>query len=280
MNLNSKSAYKTVYIAAARFAEREKLSILKQPEHNESDGSDENENNPENNEENSDTEFTLFDPDFRMHSDDISYVIDIKNIGLFNYSDEEMKQQSEWSETLNEIIWHFARLPCAWRFDKHRNVANEKIVFGSCRSTECNAKLFVYTENNLSKLKIVIKNFNLDAVHIEKRALKYSNKEKVAAMLKINHASQVHADLANELLEPFDYCPSHLPNQATLRKLKQREKDEELRDPDPIHALCIMKTEAMFHRSITDIGIDPFYCFFSTPEQREWLRLSTRFKNV
>lgn len=34
----------------------------------------------------------------------------------------------------------------------------------------------------------------------------------------------------------------------------------------------------MFHKSITDIGLDPFYCFFSTPEQKEWLRLSTRYK--
>lgn len=124
----------------------------------------------------------------------------------------------------------------------------------------------------------MIKNFNPDAIHIEKRALKHSNKQKVAEMLKMNKPSFVHAELANELLEPSDYCPAYLPNKTTLKKLKQRENEKSFRDPDAVYSLCMLKRDATFHRSITDIGIDPFYCFFATPEQAEWLRLSTRYK--
>lgn len=225
-----------------------------------------------------DGEFTLFDSNFKVHENDDSYDVNIKNLGLFSYSDNEMRMQSEWSDTLNDIVWQFSRHPCAWRFDKHQNVANEKIVFGTCRSIECKANLYAYTECNQSKLKIVIKNFNRDAKHIEKRAMKNSNKEKIAQMLKMNKPSFVHAELANELLQSTDYCPAHLPNSGTLRKIKQRENEKNYRDIDPVRSLCMMKSDSMFHKSIADIGLDPFYCFFSTPEQIEWLRLVTRYK--
>lgn len=269
LKIKSNQPEKVVQSAFKRYLEKKNGPIATK-EKNESDSSS--------NQSDAESDFTLFDSEFKIHQNDLSYDVDIKNIGLFAYSDNEMKSQSEWSDTVNEIIWNFSRLPCAWRFDKHRNVANEKVIFGTCRSVECKANLFVYTECNQSKLKIVIKNFNPDAVHIEKRALKNSNKQKVAEMLKLNKPSYVHAEIANEMLESTDYCPAHLPNKSTLRKLKQRENEKNYRDPDPVRALCLLKEDSKFQQSITDIGLDPFYCFFSTPEQREWLRLSTRYR--
>lgn len=278
LKLESNNPHKQVYLAAQRFAL--KNNVLKTIETKYTNESEENNNHSDQdeNENEKDGEFTLFDENFKIHSDDKSYSIDIENIGLFSYSDDEIKKQSEWSDTLNEIIWEFSRCPCAWRFDRNKNVANEKIVFGTCRSEECNAKLFVYTENNQKKLNIVIKKYNPDAIHIKKRALKHSNKKKVAELLKLNKTTYVHAELTNDILESSDYCAAHLPNKNTLTKLKQREKDELLRDKDAIRSICILKTESKFFKSIFDIGIDPFYCFFATPEQKEWLRLSTRYK--
>lgn len=278
LNLKSNEPNKVVYQAYKRYlCKKNKFSVTE--EKYESENNPNNENSGEE-QVDSESEFTLFDPNFKIHQNDLSYNVNIENIGLFSYSDNEMKLQSEWSDTLNDIIWQFSRCPCAWRFDRHKNVANEKMVFGTCRSMECMANLYAYTECNQSKLKIVIKNFNPDAVHIEKRALKYSNKEKVAEMLKINKPSYVHAELANGILTSSDYCPAHLPNNATLRKLKQRENEVNLRDTDPVHSLCMLKQDSMFHKSIADIGLDPFYCFFATPEQTEWLRLSTRYKRI
>lgn len=269
LKLESKQAHKVVYQAFKRHRQTEnKVTKKEYKSDNDSNGG------------NTDTEeeFTLFDSNFKILKNDLSYDINIKDVNLFSYPENDLKLQSEWSDTLNDIIWQFSRLPCAWRIDRQRNVANEKVVFGTCRSVECMASMYAFTECNQSKLKIVIKNFNPDAVHIERRALKNSNKEKVAEMLKLNKPSFVHAELANEVLQSTDYCPAHLPNQSTLRKLKQRENEKRYRDPDPVHSLCLLKTDAMFHKSITDIGLDPFYCFFSTPEQKEWLRLSTRYK--
>lgn len=274
LHLKSIGANKSVYQTFKRYVNKNKPSVSDQKY----DSDNSNKDNSDAGQIDSESVFTIFDPNFKILQDDIKYDINIANINLFSYSDDEMKLQSEWSDTLNDIIWNFSRLPCAWRFDKHKSVANEKIVFGSCRSIECKANLFVYTECNQSKLKIVIKNFNPDAIHIEKRALKHSNKQKIAELLKINKPSYVHAEVANELLESSDYCPAHMPNKNTLRKLKQRENEKSLRDPDPVYSLCMLKKDAAFHRSITDIGLDPFYCFFSTPEQTEWLRLSTRYK--
>lgn len=157
-------------------------------------------------------------------------------------------------------------------------MANEKVVFGNCRTSQCGASLFAYTENNKSKLKIIIKNFNQKAIHTEKRAMKHANKEKIATMLKINAASYVQVELGNDILESEDCCAAHLPNKTALRNLKQRENEKSFHDPDPIKSLCMLKKDGLFHNFITNIRIDPFYCFMATPEQREWLWLSTRFK--
>lgn len=263
--------YRNVYLAARRYTNAS--SENNRDETSEAVCEEESKTEPD-----ECTEYTLFDPKFKVSPDDKMYEIDIKNIGLFNYNENEMKLQSEWSDTLNEIIWNFSRCPCAWTFTKHRHVANEKVVFGSCRSTECNASLFAYTENNKSKLKIVIKNFNSEAKHIEKRYVKGANKNKVVALLKLNSAAFVHAELSNEILQSCDFDAAHLPKQATLRKIMQRANDQTYRDMDPIRSLCLLKTESFFHKSITDIGVDPFYCIFFTPEQKEWLRLATRSK--
>lgn len=268
LKIESKEPHKVVYQAFKRYADKNKLSVTQKKCESENSS----------NESDSENEFTLFDSEFKISKGDLKYDINIKDINLFSDSDLDLKRQGEWSDTLNEIIWEFSRLPCAWRIDSQKNIANEKTVKCSCRSVECRASLFAFTECNQSKLKIVIKNFNPDAVHIEKRALKNSNKQKVADLLKINKSLFVHAELANELLQSTDNCPAHLPNKATLRKLKQRENEKNYRHSDPVLSLCILKTEAMYHKSIADIGLDPFYCFFSTPEQKEWLRLSTRYK--
>lgn len=275
LGITSKDPNKVVYLAAKRFVSQNKLNVLETKY--ESESSDEENSESDEKDENT-NEYTIFDSNFEIHQDDKTFKINIKDIDLFSYSNGEIKLQSEWSDTLNEIIWEFSRYPCAWRFDRHKNVANEKLVFGTCRSSECNAKLFVYTEDKLSILKIVIKKFNPDAVHKGKRAVKYSNKKKIEDLLKLNKSSYVHAELSNAILESNDYCAAHLPNKATLNKIKQREKDTSLRDSDPIRSLSLLKTEAMFYKSITDIGVDPFYCFIGTPEQKEWLRLSTRYK--
>lgn len=89
---------------------------------------------------------------------------------------ESRKMQGEWSDTLNEIIWDFSRCPCAWMIGTHKKSGNEILVFGSCRSVHCDAKLFVYTENNRFILNIVIKGFKSEVKHSEKRATKNANK--------------------------------------------------------------------------------------------------------
>lgn len=78
-----------------------------------------------------------------------------------------MKQQSEWFDTLNEIIWEFAKLPCAWCFQRIRRMANEFVVHGKCRETDC-ADLIAFTESNQAVLKIFIKSFKENVAHHKK----------------------------------------------------------------------------------------------------------------
>lgn len=222
------------------------------------------------------SEYNMFYPQFKISKRDMQFELNIKDIELFDNKNTDMKLRSEWSDTLNEIVWEYSRTPCAWVFQKQKNLANETAVYGACRSVHCNASLIVYTENNRTKLKIVIKSFNPKSQHTEKRRVKGTNRDKIIVLLKQNKPLHVHAQLANQMLHKNDHNPAHLPNLVTLRKMKQRENDKHRLDVDPIRSLCIMKTESAYLQCITDIGIDPFYCIFYTPEQKQWLRLGTR----
>lgn len=233
---------------------------------------------PEEIEKETDGEYTLGEENLIIEPQDIKLDLNISGLDLFSDNDgSNLKKQSEWSDTFNEIVWEFARLPCAWSLSS-KTVANEKVVFGKCRSTKCKANLIAHTENNASKLCILIKDVATNAIHLEKRKVRGANKERIVQMLQLNKTGYVHAELADEILQQNDFEAAHLPNPTTLRKMIQNYKEKSHRDINSIISLCMMKGEATFNKCIGDIGIDPFYCFFATPEQKEWLRLCTRFK--
>lgn len=114
-----------------------------------------------------DSEHKLFAPKFNISKDDMKFVPDINGIELFDNKNSEIKEQSEWSNTLNELICEYSRLPCAWPLKRQKNVANERAVSGSCRAVKCDAAITIFTENNKSKMIMIIKNCSLNARHIE-----------------------------------------------------------------------------------------------------------------
>lgn len=97
-------------------------------------------------------------------------------------------------------------------------------------------------------------------------------------MLKMNKCNVVHSMLSKEILHSNDYEAAHLPNRDTIRKAKQRQHEKQHRDTNPIFSILKMKKESMFFNCIGDVGADPFYCMFCIPEQKEFMRLSTRYK--
>lgn len=60
-----------------------------------------------------------------------------------------------------------------------------------------------------------------------------------------------------------DLEPAHLPNLSTMRQIKYKESLKSLEHKDPLTSLYIMKNSDTYKNIITDIGLDPFYVFYT-----------------
>lgn len=108
-----------------------------------------------------------FGKDFKCYADDIYMQLNIENVNLFYTSINEINVTSEWSDTFSGILWEFFRLPCAWSFQRIREICNEFVIVGQCRSTGC-AKVFAFTQNKKTILKVRLRSFNDEATHVKK----------------------------------------------------------------------------------------------------------------
>lgn len=214
-----------------------------------------------------------------VSSNDICFDIDISNIGLFAESVETMSRSLECSHTITEVIWEFSRLPCSWLFNRMKKVCNELVFSARCKSLEC-SQLSEFTENDASKLRIVIKAFNDQCVHLKKLSTKYARKEQIDELLKLNSASVVRAKLADDYMNEYEKFESPIvPNADALRMQKFRLGKTEYLDPNPTTAIRKMKDLNRYFGSIMDIGMDPFFVMYATPLQSELLRVYTRYSS-
>lgn len=61
--------------------------------------------------------------------EDVSFDVNIGQMDIFHDKSGEILQHQDWSDTLNEVLWEFARLPCDWRFDRLRRIRNIWVMF-------------------------------------------------------------------------------------------------------------------------------------------------------
>lgn len=205
---------------------------------------------------------------FKAAKDAIRFTIDIKGCQIFSQQDQETNDQ--WKNELIQILWEFSRLPCAWRFERYREVCNEVNVHANC--TECKGTLFVFTENKKNKLSVVMKSGQPDAVHKEKIQLSKKYLDEIVNMLKADSNCVVQAKLADHLMTSNDIQPAHLPNLHALDQVRYLENKKKCLHEDPAISLKLMKNTPLFNNCIGDIGLDPFFCSYGTELQREFQR--------
>ncbi|KAJ6639372.1 NOF-FB transposable element, partial [Pseudolycoriella hygida] len=215
--------------------------------------------------------------DFKCDVDDILIQLNIEKVDLF-VSANENKVNPEWSDTFNGILWEFFRLPCAWSYQRIREVCNEFVIVAQCRSMGC-ARVFGYTQNNKNILKIRLRSFNDEALHIKKISIKHSRKDIILKMLAQNPPSVVQAKMANQLMtDGDDDVASLVPTSNALSMLKCRSLKKVYLHENPILAICEMKKLASYRDIIGDIGLDPFYVQYCTPLQQELVMSKTRYR--
>lgn len=175
-----------------------------------------------------------------------------------------------WSDKLNAIIWEKFRLPCAWKFIRSRVRVLDIAVVAECK--ECDAQVDAVYEFASSTLHINIQRYR-KIPHTKKRYISRGVRKKYCKMLENSSAYAVKSRIANQLMKAGDFVPAHLPTANGLRKMKC--SDQESDGSDPIDGLRNMKL-GRYRDDIQNIGLDPFFVYYSTSLQREWY--NTEFK--
>ncbi|KAB0803042.1 hypothetical protein PPYR_00012 [Photinus pyralis] len=185
-----------------------------------------------------------------------------------------------WSDDLFEVLWNELRLdgkqlPCNWSFKRGWITDDDAIFFkGGC--TDCLSSIVGETRDN-QNLIVKVTNFKENVTHDSYRILKGIRRKEVADKLKHRSSFSLRAEMANQLIKNTnDPRPPHLPNLQTLRKLKSAASTSE---GDVIATLIEWKNKE-YRQIIFDIGISPFYIFYSIPLQREWYASESKKRGI
>lgn len=205
---------------------------------------------------------------FTVTKDAIRFTVDIRGCNIF--PQDVGKTNDRWKSEVIKILWEFSRLPCAWRFERYREVYNEVNIHANCQ--ECEGTVFVFTDNGKKDLTMVLKSSQPSIVHNEKIHLATTYRDEILNMLKADSNCVVQAKLADHFMISHDLQPAHLPNLHALDQIRYRENKKKCLHEDPSIALMLMKNMPLYNNCIGDIGLDPFYCSYGTELQKEFLR--------
>lgn len=176
-----------------------------------------------------------------------------------------------WAHLLREKIWKAMKTPCSWIFQYYTIKNKYRIICkGMCK--QCKASINVVISWPVDKIaRCVCSMTNTDAsfVHVPDKKIKLSPPQRVhmSAELKHKYAIAYRNELANELMEPGDTQPPHLPTVGCLRQIKSDEKQSSHNDKNLVLSLWIMNRVMPYKEAIKHISLYPFYIYYWTPIQ-------------
>lgn len=187
-------------------------------------------------------------------------------------------QPGKWTNIFADKLWQQIKLPCAISFKRAKVYLNSNAKCYVCfkgKCDKCGARLEGILLNKPKKGNDVIFDctlvgFSSEITHKNKRQLKGFLREKIATeLLDGNKSASVwRNEEATKLMDFGDNIPPVLYDMIVLRKVKQAKLDKKLQlnNIDPLQNLHIAKC-TRYLRTIHNIGLNPFYCMYWSPEQ-------------
>lgn len=220
------------------------------------------------------------DPEFVLTPTQASLITNPKNgIWIVDISNEESLQQKSSKNVYQKGMVAALRLEffrvhecsCQIEFRNIKSIDKELYAFAYCK--ECPGEIEYQTFSGRKLLRIMVSKFKLDAKHSNRKSkLTGGLKTKVLQMLEADQPGIVQSKLANEMISNFGNQNPLVPHKRSLRQIKYRNKKHLFRDPNPVLSICKMKNESKYYKCIEDIGISPFFVYYTTPLQRVFVK--------
>lgn len=208
------------------------------------------------------------------------FTLDISGKALFQeVGESNIKDKSQFSDHLTNIIFEATRKPCCWSFGRTFTQSGEVKLHAVCLNEGCNSTLVAYTDNHQSRFRNIVYNYDSNIQHSKTRYLTGNDeKQKVESILALESAMVTRAKLANKYIFEENEYAAHLCSTGALRVRKHRMNQKLYRHELSVIAVQIMKNEPQYNHTIGDIDVFNMFSFFSIFfEAKLWLFSMSKF---
>lgn len=180
--------------------------------------------------------------------------------------------QEPWTDIIAKLCYEKSKIPCAYSFKRAKITAGIWLkIFGTCKECKSTFKGHCLSEPKPNTgISIAVSVADTRCIpHVEKRHLKGTSRIAVGEEL-LNKKGSLWRKQAAKCMDFGDAEPSHIPRPAVLRKIREEANNRFLgvqKGLDVIHSLHQFKYDGEFANYIKEIGLDEFYCIYSSPMQ-------------
>lgn len=168
---------------------------------------------------------------------------------------------------------------CSCRIEFRNISSTDKELYAMAFCKECPGEVEYQSFSNRNMLRIMVQKFDFNKEHSNKKTkLTGILKTKVVQLLEASQPGIVQAKLAADMISNFSNQSTLVPHKRGLRQIKYREgcRRREFRDKNPVLSICKMKSEAKYYKCIEDVGISPFFVYYTTPLQKVFVKSESR----
>lgn len=186
-------------------------------------------------------------------------------------SEVRERLQKGWSSRFCELIWTATKIRCTWSFKSVWKRSEVCLLKGAC--SECGAEFHGTLQND--QMRVLIKKYRRSYNHKTTRQLTGAERESAYQGLSGKSALAVRSEIVNKTMTAGDELAPIVPSLAVLRQAKYKKSIADLPNIDPVKSITNWKN-SILKNTISFVGSNPFFVFYTTPVQREWYRLESK----
>lgn len=174
----------------------------------------------------------------------------------------------------NEISKHHD-IPCKWIFKRNKCYqSGEKFLAVNAKCNACKASLVGVMrkkpdKDEHSNIDIVIHDINLEDHKKLTKNVKLTNRAARNLYLQNKNATVIRRNLLKETTEMFTALTNKIMTANAIRCAQYRERMTQKMSECPLQSLAFLKVSNLYMDCIQRIGLDPFFVFYCTPEQKK-----------
>lgn len=180
-----------------------------------------------------------------------------------------------WTNVFAHEISKHDDIPCSWVFKRNKcYLSGEKYIVFEAKCNACAASLVGVLkkkpeENENVNIDIEIFDINVESHTKEAKKVKLTSRAARKLYSQNKKATVIRRNLLKNTTKMFKAPTSRTMTANAIRCAQYRQRMNEKISQCPMTALSYLKASNLYMDCIQRIGLDPFFVFYCTPEQKK-----------